>query len=348
MAANTKPFLATVAKPQLEELLRSLGQPTFRANQILDWVYRKRVFAPERMNNLPAALRTALAENFLGGVLQVKETLEADDGTVKLLLELLDRETIEAVIIPSPGRHTFCLSTQVGCPVRCYFCASGADGLVRNLLAGEIVEQFNCCCTRLGGLPDNIVFMGIGEGLMNFDNLTAALDLLCSPDGFGLAARRITVSTSGWVPGIRRLADLERQWTLAVSLHAPDDITRAKLIPDPMRLPIADILAACDYYREKSGRMVTFEYTLIRGINDSRDQAVKLAAIAAQHHAKVNLIPYNQTSPQFERPTDRTVRAFEAVLLERQIQVTVRVEKGSNVAAACGQLRRRHTQPERG
>ncbi|MDD3117685.1 MAG: 23S rRNA (adenine(2503)-C(2))-methyltransferase RlmN [Victivallales bacterium] len=340
MTADAKDFICTATRTELEERLRQWHQPAFRATQILDWVYHKRIFVPAAMKNLPASLRETLQENFLCQALRVRETQEADDGTAKLLLELPDHETIEAVIIPSPGRYTFCLSTQVGCPVRCYFCASGADGLVRNLLAGEIVEQFNCCCTKLGKLPDNIVFMGIGEGLMNFDNLTTALDLLCSPDGFGLAARRITVSTSGWVPGIRKLADLERQWNLAVSLHAPDDATRAKLIPEPMRLPMADILAACDYYRQKSGRMVTFEYTLIRGINDSRDQAAKLATIALAHHAKVNLIPYNQTSPQFERPTDRSVRAFEAVLLERKVQVTVRVEKGSKVAAACGQLRR--------
>ncbi len=340
MTKNTEIFLCTADKEQLELFLREQNQPAFRAAQIMDWVYHKRVFDPAMMKNLPGPLRLALAENFLCSSMRVKDTLEAEDGTVKLLLGLHDGETIEAVIIPAPGRHTFCLSTQVGCPVQCRFCASGADGLVRNLHAGEIIEQFNCCCSRLGTLPDNIVFMGIGEGLLNFDNLTRALDLICSPDGFGMAARRITVSTSGWVPGIRKLADMERQWTLAVSLHAPDDTTRAQLIPDKMRYPIDEILAACDYYREKSGRMVTFEYTLIHGINDSREHANKLAAIAATHHAKVNIIPYNQTSPEFKRPTDRAIKAFEEVLLNRKIQVTVRVEKGAKVAAACGQLRR--------
>ncbi len=342
MEKNLDRFICAAAPEQLADFLKTQGQPAFRAKQILDWVYHKRVFDPAQMKNLPEPLRNALAEHFICNSTRVKDTLTADDGTVKLLLRLHDGETIEAVIIPSPDRHTFCLSTQVGCPVQCHFCASGADGLVRNLTAGEIIEQFNCCCTRLGALPDNIVFMGIGEGLLNFDNLTRALDLICSPEGFGMAARRITVSTSGWVPGIRQLADLERQWTLAVSLHAPDDETRALLIPEKMRFPIEEILAACDYYREKSNRMVTFEYTMIHGVNDSREHAVKMAAIAARHHAKVNIIPYNQTSAQFKRPTDRAIKSFEEELLRRKIQVTVRVEKGAGVAAACGQLRRAH------
>lgn len=334
MVENTESFICTVTRRQLDTWMKQQNQPAFRAAQIMDWIYKKRVFAPDQMKNLPAALREALAAGFICNSMKVKETLEAEDGTVKLLLELQDAETIEAVIIPSPDRHTFCLSTQVGCPVKCHFCASGADGLIRNLKAGEIIEQFNSCCTRLGAMPDNLVFMGIGEGLLNFDNLAQALDLICSPEGFGLAARRVTVSTSGWVPGIRRLADLERQWNLAVSLHAPDDATRALLIPEKMRYPIAEILEACDYYRQKSSRMVTFEYTLIHGINDSRDHAVKLASIANRHHAKVNLIPYNQTTANFERPTDRAIKSFENVLLDRNVQVTVRVEKGSKVAAA--------------
>lgn len=334
-------YLWTSEPAELNAFLKSCGQPLFRARQINEWLFKKLVFEPQQMSNLPQALRDLLSQAFIPAALRCRHRSAADDGTVKLLLELNDGNTVEAVIIPSPERQTFCLSTQVGCPVRCRFCASGAEGLVRNLTTAEILHQFQCCCAEIGRLPDNLVFMGIGEGMLNLDHLIPALEALSDADRFGMAARRITVSTSGWTPGILRLAELRRQWNLAVSLHAPDDETRARLIPPDLRRPIAEILAACDTYREKAGRMVTLEYTLIRDENDSAAQAEKLSALARRHHAKVNLIPYNEVPDKpFRRPAADKVDAFLRILLSHEIQATVRVEKGGNVNAACGQLRR--------
>jgi len=337
-----KNYLWTSDEARLDQFLRDSGEPLFRRRQITEWLFKKLVFDPGQMSNLPQKIREGLKQSFECSALVEKARQTATDGTMKLLLELTDGNTIEAVIIPAPGRKTFCLSTQVGCPVKCRFCASGADGLVRNLNTAELLQQFQVCCMAIGGLPDNLVFMGIGEGLLNLDELIPALDAIGDPEKFGMAARRITVSTSGQPEGIRRLADLGRQWTLALSLHAADDIVRARLIPDHLRYPIEEIMTACDYYREKSSRMVTFEYTLLRGENDETEHAEKLAKLAKSHHAKVNLIPYNEVPGKpFRRPEKARVDAFLNVLLHRHIQATVRVEKGGNVDAACGQLRRR-------
>ena len=245
------------------------------------------------------------------------------------------------VIIPADDRLTFCLSTQVGCPVRCAFCASGAHGLVRNLSCGEIIEEFLFAVQRLGKLPDNIVFMGIGEGLLNFDALSGALTALTSQEGFGMAPRRITVSTSGIVPGIRKLSAMKKEFTLAISLHAVDEETRSRIIPPEFRYPITDILQAADAYREECGRMVTLEYTLLEGINDSLAAAAQLGKISKEHHAKINLIPYNQTDRGFRRPKDKVIRQFMTEVEKAGGSVTCRKERGGSTDAACGQLRDR-------
>ena len=348
MSAVNKKLLCSLTSDEVKAWAAAQGAPAFRAAQILNWIYKKRIIFPDSMSNLPPDLRRALSEDFICASSIIENEVAAGDGTAKLLLRLHDGETVEMVIIPAPDRMTFCLSTQVGCPVQCRFCASGADGLVRNLDAGEMIEQFFHGCAKIGGLPDNIVFMGIGEGLLNFNNLEKAVRLLCDPEYVGLGARRITVSTSVFVPGMRQLADLGRQVNLAVSLHAADDATRAALIPDKLRYPIREILDACEYYREKTGRMITFEYTLIDGINDKSGDAEKLAAIAKKMHAKVNLIPYNQTTADFHRPPDKVIRNFQAVLEHSDIQVTLRMEKGAKVSAACGQLRAKHASEKLG
>lgn len=333
-------FLASAAPEQIIEFVKAHGQPEFRARQIIDWVYRKYVLQPDAMKNLPLELREALKAEFKCATSEIEAKQQAGDGTCKLLIRLEDGESIEMVIIPAPDRITFCLSTQVGCPVQCRFCASGADGLIRNLKAGEIIEQLYHGCGIIGRLPDNIVFMGVGEGLLNFDNLGRSLEIICDSQYIDMASRRITVSTSGYVPGIYKLAELGRPVNLAVSLHAPNDEIRAKLIPDKLRFPVSEILEACELYREKIGRMVTFEYTLVAGINDSRDAAKKLAEIAFRTRTKVNLIPYNEVeTSDCKRPDDRTLKTFESILLKRGVQVTMRQEKGSKVSAACGQLR---------
>ncbi len=336
---ESKPALLGCYAEELKEVLAAAHEPAFRARQIANWLYVRRVTDPEEMRNLPAGLRAKLAERFTFDLYRQIDEATAADGTRKLLLELQDGECIEMVLIPSPGRMTFCLSTQVGCPVGCRFCASGADGLVRNLTAGEILSQLYAGARAHGRLPDNIVFMGIGEGLLNFDHLTRAINLMTAPDAIGLSPRRLTVSTSGYVPGIRKLAEYGKPLTLAISLHAPDEETRARLIPDRLRYPIAEILEAARGYAERCNRMVTLEYTLLAGLNDSDAQADAMAGIARRYHAKINLIACNPVSAEYRRPAPAVIRRFAARLEELGAHVTLRVEKGSPEAAACGQLR---------
>lgn len=337
---NQTIYLAGTTHAELLELTAALKVPSFRAKQLGQWIYEKHEINPEKMLNLPLELRQKLIAVTGSPRSRVVECVASPDGTEKLLIELDDGETIEMVRIPSPDRMTFCLSTQVGCPVRCRFCASGRDGLVRNLRRFEMIEELLLGCARQEGkLPDNIVFMGIGEGLLNFDNLRAVLECLTSPEGFGMSPRRITVSTSGYVPGMRELTAMRREFTLAVSLHAVDDAVRGQLIPDFCRYPIAEILAAADEYREQCGRMVTLEYTLIDGINDSLDMADKLADLAHRHHTKINLIACNPVDGEFRRPGEARINAFFHRLEQRDAAVTLRVEKGTAGSSACGQLR---------
>ncbi len=337
---NSKPFLVSTATESFRDYLESVGEPAFRAKQITDWIYKKLEISPDAMLNVPKKLRQRLAEDFLCESMKISDTREAGDGTKKLLFELHDGENIESVIIPSPKRVTFCLSTQVGCPVRCRFCASGSTGLTRNLSSGEILEQFFLTCRELGSVPDNVVMMGIGEGLLNFTNLVEALEIISGTDKVAFAARRITISTSGWVSGIRKLADLKRQWNLAVSIHAADDQLRGTLIPPKYRCSLKEIKEACIYFREVTGRMVTFEYTLLSNVNTSGNDAARLADLAKDCRAKINLIPYNAAgNSSFDRPHPKEIREFQQALEKFGCQVTVRVEKGSDVAAACGQLR---------
>ncbi len=334
--------LADSTYTDLKDLVSKLGQPAFRAGQIMEWVFKAYELNPDRMLNLPVKLRGELKTRLICASSRLKEISRAGDKTTKLLISLADGEAVEMVIIPARDRVTFCLSTQLGCPVGCYFCASGAGGLVRNLEAYEIIEQLYHGIAHLGRLPDNIVFMGIGEALLNFDKLAAALRIICHADYIGMSPRRITISTSGYVPGIYRLIELGRPFILAVSLHAVDDETRAGLIPEKLRYPIAEILRACDDYETEIGRMVTFEYTLLAGINDSAAAAEKLAAMARKHHAKINLIPYNETGKEFKRPPEIDILNFRDILERAGVTVMLRLEKGGKVAAACGQLRAQH------
>ena len=327
---------------ELTDALKELNEPAFRAKQIHEWIYRKNASSWDDMTNLSKELRRKCAENWRFNAVEETESVKSDDGTEKLLLKLHDGEFIEMVIIPTDKRITFCLSTQVGCPVGCLFCASGRNGLTRNLSMAEIIGEFQAGCAKIGSLPDNIVFMGIGEGLLNFENLTAAVERLTSPVYFGMGVRRITISTSGFVPGMLKLAELGKELNLAISLHAPNDEIRQQIIPGKLRYPIAEIMDAADVFREKCNRMPTIEYTLLKNVNDSADCAKALAVIAAQHHTKVNLIPYNNTDCGFQRPSDKTINNFEQILNRANIAVSVRRERGSDRAGACGQLRADH------
>ncbi len=337
---ENKPPLCLADLQAMRHAVKLCGEAEFRAKQLYDWVRNKLVLDPQKMLNLPNSLRGKISDYYTSCSSIVETESVSPDKTAKLLLRLADGEAVEMVIIHAPERVTFCLSTQVGCPVRCRFCASGADGLVRNLETHEIVEQLFHGVAYAGRKPDNLVFMGIGEGLLNFNNLRDALLLLSDQDGYGIAQRRITVSTSGYVPGMFKLADLGKQFELAVSLHAPNDAMRSVLIPDAVRYPIAEIMTACGNYLEKTGRIPTFEYTLIDGINDAPETAHDLAVLAKRQRAKINVIPYNETpNNDFRRPSMKKIKQFLAVLEKAGIPATCRVEKGNSASAACGQLR---------
>ncbi|MDH7601197.1 MAG: 23S rRNA (adenine(2503)-C(2))-methyltransferase RlmN [Armatimonadota bacterium] len=323
---------------ELASLCDELGEPRYRAEQLADWLYRKGVRDFSAMTNLPKTLRERLKECAALTRAEVVAKHAADDGTTKFLLKLSDGETVESVLLPYPDRVSVCVSTQVGCPVGCVFCATGASGFVRNLTAGEIVDQV--LTLSEASRATHVVFMGMGEPLLNFENVLKAVRLL--HDEVGISMRRMTVSTVGITPAIRRMADLKLQLTLAVSLHAPDQDLRAQLIPLSAKYPLDELLQVCRSYANYTKRRITFEYLLLAGINDSPSHAARLAKILKGTLCHVNLIPFNEVpEADFKRPSERVIAAFRAVLERSGVQVTQRVERGHAVAAACGQLRRR-------
>lgn len=340
---NKRVYLPGISNDELKAFLTGIGEKPFRSKQILDWLYGKCEFNVNKMLNLPGNLRQQLSAARVSLNSKVVEAAPGSGGTEKLLIALEDDQAIEMVLIPSPERMTFCLSTQVGCPVRCRFCASGAHGLIRNLRCDEILEEFYHGVQEHGAIPDNIVFMGIGEGLLNWKNLKRALEVLSAPapEGFNMSPRRITVSTSGYVPGMKEFAAWGKPFNLAISLHAVDDETRSRLIPDNVRYSIKEILQACSECSEATGRMATFEYTLVDGINDDPAMGRELGKIAARLHAKVNLIAYNPVNDEFKRPPEKRLKEFFRAVEEYATTVTMRIEKGSSAASACGQLRLR-------
>jgi 23S rRNA (adenine2503-C2)-methyltransferase len=342
----------------LTEKLRAQGEPVFRAKQILDWLYKKRVRTWDGMTNLPKPLRTWLADTFDLLPAELVLNKQSQDVTDKLLLELRDRSLIETVIIRAPqegvgvdhSRKTICISTQVGCAMGCVFCASGLAGLKRDLSAGEIVAQVLQVCYREDALTprahaelasfDNIVVMGMGEPLANYDALIQALTIVNAPWGLGFGARRITVSTSGLVPKILQLANEPLGFRLAISLHGVTDAVREKIMPVNKAYPLAKLLPAVKEFSDRHGRMVTLEFILIEGVNDSLEQAEKLRDIALDLHAHVNLIPYNTVEGlPWTRPSATRQERFADVLRAARVSVTLRREKGHDIAAACGQLR---------
>jgi 23S rRNA (adenine2503-C2)-methyltransferase len=328
---------------ELLDWLKSQGQPPLRARQIQRWIVAGRAESFEQMTDLPRDLRQALAREFVPLGTRIARHLEARDCTHKLLLRLHDEQLIECVLLQEDGRHTACISTQVGCGMGCVFCASGLNGVARNLSAGEILEQL----VRLRNLLpsedrlSHIVVMGMGEPLANLDALLEALDVTTSKDGLGIGARHITISTVGLPHKIRRLADLGKQYHLALSLHAPNDALRTRIVPTNTKTGLNAILEAGDYFFEKTGRQVTFEYVLLRGLNDTLDHAAELARLLRGRHAYVNLIPFNDVEGlPYRRPTDEALAAFANRLRRDRISVKIRKRKGSEIDAACGQLRR--------
>ena len=348
------PAIQSLDLPGIEAALTERGQPKYRAEQVARWLYQKRATSFEKMTDLPAALRAQLAEAFTFVRLENLRVLGSKDTTQKFLFKLPDGALIESVLIPaSPAlygeasdRRTICMSSQVGCAYGCKFCASGLDGFARNLSAGEIVGQFLEVERIAGEKINNIVFMGMGEPLANFNNLMRAIDIINSPWGIGLGARHITISTSGLAPQIKQLADQPRQIRLAISLHGATDEVRQKIMPVNKKYPLAVLLEACDYFTSKKKQRITFEYILIANVNDSPQNAADLAKVARRVGAKVNCMPYNTVAGlEWERPSEERQDAFMAVLENAKIPCTIRREKGHDIAAACGQLRRQTMAP---
>ncbi len=344
---NAKQDIKSLSREDLASRLAELGEPAYRANQVLQWIYEKQAESFDQMSNLSAALREKLTAGFDLNAVHALKTRNATDTTEKFLFQLRDHSLIETVLIPAtPGltsssdRHTVCVSTQVGCAFACKFCASGLEGVKRNLTAAEIVDQVLRVQKLSGEKVNNIVVMGMGEPLANYDNLLRALRIVNAPWGLGIGARKITVSTVGLVPRIKQLADEPMQIRLAVSLHGATDEVREKIMPVNKKYPLQELLAACDYYVNARKRMMTFEYILIDGINDSLEQAHKLGAIARRLHAKVNLIPYNSVEGlPWKRPERDRCKMFQHTLQSHDVTSTLRMEKGTDINAACGQLR---------
>ncbi|HEX8203959.1 MAG TPA: 23S rRNA (adenine(2503)-C(2))-methyltransferase RlmN, partial [Isosphaeraceae bacterium] len=320
------------------------GEPAFRARQVLRWVFGRRAEGFDAMTDLPERLRRALEAEWTVFGTRVVHHDVAPDGTDKLLLACGDGRRIECVVMAEDGRRTACISTQVGCGMGCVFCASGLKGVERNLTRGEILEQVLRLRNLLppGEALTNLVVMGMGESLANLDNLVAALDRICAAEGLGLGQRRVTISTVGLPEKMRKLAALDRQYHLAVSLHAPTEALRNELVPVNERIGLGAVLEAADAYFQRSGRQVTFEYVLLRGVNDRPEDAHALAGLLAGRKAHVNLIPYNPVPGlPFERPEPAAIRRFVAIVRAAAVSVSVRKTKGRRIDAACGQLRRR-------
>ena len=340
--------LKSLLLSELQEQLRNLGEPSYRAGQILDWLYKKRVDTIDKMTNLPRSLRSRLAEKLPLGKIEIVRVLGARDTTRKFLFRLIDENLIESVLIPaSPAlyggradRRTICVSTQVGCAYGCKFCASGLEGFSRNLGANEIVDQLIAVERATGEKIDNIVFMGMGEPLANLENVLRAIRIINAEWGVGIGARHITISTSGLAPQIRKLAEEPLQIRLAISLHGATDEVRNRIMPINRRYNIETLLSACDYYSAHKKQRLTFEYILIADVNDSDEQARLLSRHARRLSAKVNLIPYNNVSGlTWTRPSEKRQEKFLSILRAQGNPATLRREKGHDIDAACGQLR---------
>ena len=360
-----------IKSQSLEELqaqFKAWGEPAYRLNQVQKWLYERRITDWDEMTNVPKGLRDRLGEQYSLNALELVRKQGSWDTTQKFLWRLKDHALIESVLIPAnpalygepSDRHTLCVSTQVGCAYGCKFCASGLEGWKRNLEPEEIVEQVlsverwnnqqgrqengerQTASLAGGRLVSNLVIMGMGEPLANYDNLLRALKILNAPWAGGIGARKITISTSGLAPQIRKLAEEPLQFRLAISLHGATDETRSKIMPVNRKYPLRELIAACEYYLQQNGRMITFEYILIAGMNDRMEETKPLANLARRLNAKINLIPYNKVEGlPWERPDENTQQRFFSALKKEKVAVTLRREKGHDIDAACGQLRLR-------
>ena len=325
----------------LTALMKELGQPAFRAKQIFHWLHQKLVTEFSAMTDQPKALLAKLEEGYYIAAPAIVRRQQSKDGTVKYLFALADGNCIETVIMRYHYGVTACVSSQVGCRMGCRFCASTQAGRVRNLEAGEIAGQIYAAQKDIGERISHIVLMGIGEPLDNFDNVMDFLSIISSPDGVNIGMRNISLSTCGIVPMIDKLAEKKLQLTLSISLHAPNDAMRSQMMPVNDAYPVAQLIAACRRYQQTTGRRVSFEYSMVRGVNDSPATAKELAALIRGMGAHVNLIPINPVDGSPYSATDaENVKRFQALLTQLGVNATVRRRLGSDISAACGQLRR--------
>ncbi len=335
--------IKSMSLDELNTFLAEAGEPKFRAKQIFSWLHQKAVTSFDDMTNLSQTLRGKLSEKSYITSFKIKRKLKSDlDGTIKYLFELHDSEFVETVLMRYDHGNSVCVSTQVGCKMGCEFCASTKAGFVRHLTASEILEQIYAVERDTGEKISNIVLMGIGEPLDNFDNVMRFLSLISSHDGRNLSHRHISLSTCGLVDRIYELADMNLQLTLSISLHATDDETRNSIMPVNRKYNISELLKACRYYTDKTHRRISYEYALIKGVNDTKAEATKLATLLKGSLCHVNLIPVNFVEEAgFEKSSKESVYAFQKVLTDKGINATVRRTLGSDINAACGQLRRK-------
>lgn len=341
--------LKSMVLPEIEEYFRSLDLPRFRSKQVFSWLHEKRAASFDEMTNLPLSLRQQLAEQCTLTTLVIERKLVSQlDGTIKYLYRLPDGNHIESVLMRYEHGNSLCISSQVGCKMGCAFCASTKAGFVRNLTPSEILEQVYMAGRDTGEKISNIVMMGIGEPLDNYDNVLRFLELVSDPNGLNLSHRHISLSTCGVVDKIYDLADRDLQITLSISLHATTDSTRGEIMPINRRWGIKELLDACRYYTDKTHRRISYEYALIAGVNDSRKQAEELAALLKGMLCHINLIPVNYVREAgYEKSGKGQIYAFQKALNDRGMNATVRRTLGADINAACGQLRREAEEPGR-
>ncbi len=329
---------------ELKELLTEWGEKPFRAAQIFGWLHEKRVSSYEEMSNISKVLQSKMAEECDLTTVKEIDRLESTDGTKKFLFELSDGQAIESVLMKYHHGNSVCISSQAGCRMGCRFCASTLGGLIRNLKASEMLEQIYEIERITGETVSNVVVMGTGEPMDNYDNFIRFVRILSAKEGKNISVRNITVSTCGIVENMKRLAEENLPLTLALSLHGPNDEIRRQLMPVANKYKLEEVLAACDYYYEKTSRRITYEYSLVEGVNDSESCAKELAARLKGKNCHVNLIPVNPIKERdYRKSRNAAVQNFKNILEKNRINVTIRREMGSDINAACGQLRRSHT-----
>lgn len=327
---------------ELSGVLTGMGEKRFRADQIYGWLHKKLAVSYEDMKNVPRSCRESLAKDYpLYGVTEVERQVSKIDGTMKFLFSLHDGNMIESVLMKYKHGNSVCISSQAGCRMGCAFCASTLMGLARNLHPSEMLDQIYAISRATGERVSHVVVMGTGEPFDNFDSLCRMIEILCDPKGLNISHRNITVSTCGLVPKIYEFADRNPQVTLAISLHAPDDRLRQSLMPIAKRYDLKELMKAARYYVDKTNRRITFEYSLVNGVNDSPEHAAALAGLIRGMNCHVNLIPVNPIKErEFRQSNTRSVEHFKGMLEQKRIPVTVRREMGRDIQAACGQLRK--------